>query len=631
MAWPLPVASSESPGTSKLSICTSQTALEPSYRPRHRRHRISKPSSSVAPSSGLLILLASVASASTASGSPAPPSFLCPSVRSEDVVDDVPNKRASSLATSVITPSPHSPPVLVPRHVPDRYSEDPDGIWRRVGSYTLYGSTVSACEEPCVLQPTNIASSVDDQIKVSNNQNSTTPSTTPSYDIRDSLPPGWKPTVKPYESRTPLILAMSLVLAFFICSFIIGCLFWRKNVKRGHKRNDVEAKARKKRRSNEEDVRDLVEKEVKAKQRVWARATARWKANVRYSARQRRGIRFTPRLSQAHQSSLSVNSHRSLGRSTSSLRSQASPRSSVTSIPNQLQANEAPVASSSSQEEDVPCVSPAIPVSPPAYQHPGQIPPIIVSSSSPTTEGYSADPNNFDRSRTPSHSSIYPSTTPYDGQSAELLSPTPLHAAHVATDDKALLARLVEFASSPPEDASEFVGTSDAQVCAPAWHDEDIEDFAPDLIPTPVHTSDTRSCSPSLMFPPPPSKDRLVAAELYTYPFSFDEMESMEAEAEPSAPPFEEESSPPLSDSQILPSAPPLSEDGESLQSASHPIAPEWDPMEQVEESVSGQDHDRIATQLTPHESPSSSGVPSIEPHPISTTRDSVTLPGYQP
>uniref|UniRef100_A0A8H7Y6P3 Uncharacterized protein n=1 Tax=Psilocybe cubensis TaxID=181762 RepID=A0A8H7Y6P3_PSICU len=642
MAKPLPVASSGAPGTSKSTIVRRQHIPEHPYPSRHRRNPSPKsPSSLFAPSSGLLVLLASVASASTVSGSPAPPSFLCPSIDSEDTVDAPRERRALPSSSVTVTPTPSAAyNILLPRHVPDQYRQGPDGIWRRLGTYTLYGSTVSACDGIC-RQPTNAVSAVDDQIQVSGNTNKSDSTTYDQLDdIRDSLPPGWKPT-RTSENRTPLILAVSLVLAFLICSFIIGCLFWRKTVKKNHRSYDVEAKARRKRSAI--SVESLVaEKEHKTKQKIWARATARWKANVRYTARQRRGRRFGSRASIANQSTLSLDRSRSrLAGSNSSIRSTASSRrSSTSSIRSQLHDEDAiPTSPTSAQVSNSRPSSPAQPTinNPPAYQHRSQIPPIIISSDDPTGGEYPTSTPQFGRSRRPSHSSNYSASAAItnDGHVVEL-SPTHLHAAHVATDDKSLLARLQDLASAPPTDDSlPSAGTSEIQVSAPEWQDDDIEAFAPELTTSPGQSS----TSPS-MFPPPPSKGVLAASEFYTHPYSFEEMEDLDAECGPSAPPFEEGASPPLQDTHLLvPSAPPLLGEDDHIHDMC-PSAPEWDDsspaLDSCEECIAGQDHDRIPTELTaPHPSeppPPRAPTPSIgssTPHP--TANDNIALPGYRP
>ena len=385
------------------------------------------------------------------------------------------------------------------------------------------------------------------------------------------------PKEKPYGSRTPLIVSLSVVLALLICFFIVGCLFWRKTYKK-YVYYDVEARAKRRRRRHEPTEDELleieVEKEIKVKQKVWARATARWRANARYSARQRRGKRLSTRYSQAqHQSSLSLDAPR--GRTAGSISQfssrQSSRRSSLGSLHDQPR-HEEPEPSSSQEQSNMSQPTQIVaPTSPPAYQHRG--PPFIFTPDDSSSHGSSGHttPSHPGRSRRPSHCSVSaPSIIPPHPHDTELLPPVQINAAHVATDDKALLARLAELASAPPaEDGTETAGPSEPEVSAPVWQDEEIDDFShapqtsmdskPDTASSslPVHLS-----LPSL-FPPPPSKERLAAAERLEYSFRFDDLETAEPECEPSAPPFEEGSTPPMDGDCEVPmaSAPPLLDD----------------------------------------------------------------------
>lgn len=652
MAKPLSPSSAACPAASISTNVTDQDDLRASYRTRHRRRRKPQCSSSVAPSSGLLVLLASVASASTASGSPAPPVFLCPSIDADGACD--PNPHASSSSSiPTITPSPADSSAFLAasgRYLPDRFDRDADGMWRRVPSYTLYGSTVTVdCDTVCsrshpvvsllnllcqsCMQPTEVPSPTNDSIQegIVNSMSKNTANATSTYDIRDSLPPGWKPVDKPDESRTPLILSVSLVLALLICFFIVGCLFWRGSVKKRHRSNDVEAKARK--LPGENDTRELVEKEIKAKQKVWARATARWRAKAHHSARQRRGKRLGSRLSYGHQSNLSIDRSRSRLGDSSSVRSQeTSRRSSVVSVHDEMPVEELIGASTpTSQRQSVESLPPppASPSSPPAYQHRGQSTTPHLSPNNPASERQSSDLISGP-SRRRSHSLTPTASESMDYvRNAELPESISLHAAHVATDDKTLLARLADLASSPPPDASGTVGTAGVHVSAPAWDDEDINDLGPDFMLTADQPSDLSDCSPAPIFPPPPSKELLAAAERYTYPFSLDDMDTMEVEAEPSAPPFQEDTPSHLSDSLMLPSAPPLLDTDEFPQGFL-PGAPDLDSITErtnpTEEDTSGQNHDRISTELTVV------GPSSVPAHPTPRlTTDNVALPGYRP
>jgi hypothetical protein len=140
---------------SKPRVLKHQDPTPSSYRSHQRGHRSSRQSSQKAgPSSSLLTLLASLASASTVYGSPAPPSFLCPTLESGDVADCALPSRPSTSQTPVTTVSLAEPTqTVLPRHVPDRYSQQDDGMWRRIDSYTLYGSTMPACSSVSVGNP----------------------------------------------------------------------------------------------------------------------------------------------------------------------------------------------------------------------------------------------------------------------------------------------------------------------------------------------------------------------------------------------------------------------------------------------------------------------------------------------
>ena len=535
------------------------------------------------PSTGLLSILAILA---TASGSPTPASFLCPSH----------NKRHFT----------HSHPTAVPSsRIPAKFVQDDDGIWRHAESYTLYGSTFCCVgvsyrfSDPHTTNPhfskswpssTQVDSSSDDRSDLS---------PTPVDDIRNSLPLGWSPTPTPNENRPTLILVLSLVLAFIICFFIIGCVFWRKSIiKRRKKDIEAELKKRPKRHSKPaaEDAKNMVEKESKAKLKVLARATARWKANIRHAARQRKGKRVvTTRSSLPSQPSHSSNNSRILSVSLHSRTS--SRRSSVVSLPDELSQpiiDESPSSISlPSDPISTPTISP-VATSPPAYHHDGQALPVIYSNISHAT--------SLDR-QTSSFRVISSTSNSF-------------HDAHVATDDKTLLARLVDLASRPPEETStDTLDACDTLVSAPAWHDG-LEDIPSELIISNDHPP-TRLVSS--LFPPPPSKEHMehmATGDLYDYSFSFEGTAALEPE--PSAPPFHLDPGPLIDDHQIVPSAPPLL-DTEFLVDVV-PCAPRLD---MGEESPAGQDHDRMPS--VPLSDVSSASRRDIE------VRDDITLPGYRP
>jgi hypothetical protein len=332
----------------------------------------------------------------------------------------------------------------------------------------------------------------------------------------------------------------------------------------------------------------MLEKENKAKLKIWARATARWKENIRHAARQRKGKRVvTARFSQSHQYSHSSNNSRS--RLTVHSRT-SSRRSSVVSF-----------SDDKSQPIIGECMSPMslpfdaisaptvsrIATSPPAYHHDGQASPVIYSSISHTSFNQNSS------------------------------TPNAVNVAHVATDDKTLLARLVDLASRPPEETfPDALDGSDTLVSAPSWHDE-LEEIPPNFI---LYNSPT--CLASSLFPPPPLKEHMATGDMYDYSFSFEGTAALEPE--PSAPPFHLDSTPPLDDHRIIPSAPPLLDDAEFVVDV-HPSAPQLDLGE---ENPAGQDHDR----MPPASVSSSANVPLI----LSSqgnirVRDDISLPGYRP
>lgn len=121
------------------------------------------------------------------------------------------------------------------------------------------------------------------------------------------------------------------------------------------------------------------------------------------------------------------------------------------------------------------------------------------------------------------------------------MTPSNLHIAHVATDDKTLLRQMEDLGSRPPTEP----GSSDVNGSAPILYEDDVRSLeygdAPELVPS------------SVGFPLPPtvvssSKGKAAALDCYDY-----DVLGIEPDPQPSAPPFEAEDS-------ILPSAP--SEDG---------------------------------------------------------------------
>ena len=419
---------------------------------------------------------------------------------------------------------------------------------------------LQACGKPSSI------TAVDDEIQnVSSFSPGISPSASPSptYDIRDSLPPGWKKSSNSSGSRTTFILVLSLVLAFVICFLIIGLVFWRKSRHRKHQQGDVEMKARRRRRDipADEDREGMVQKDIK--QKIWARATARWKANVRYTARQRRGKRIVPTSRVTPKTSF-VSLEQSQFRTSSATSPPLSHRTSIESLYSNSPAAAA-ITSDPAPGQNEDQIQPSLAstsshrlscTSPPAYHQrltrPQDPSPTEVLSDDPIP----SSPSPFHAQRPSSSSGGSSGLDPSPYASLEL---SPIHAAHVATDDKSLLARLAELASSPPpsqEPVPADAQPSTPQVSAPVWQDEEFEDFPCD----PGGSSSSRSPSPVLLFPPPPSKGKMAAPAFYDYSYSFEDI-ILKSEAGPSAPPFDDPpSAPPTDNIDLTPSAPPLME-----------------------------------------------------------------------
>jgi hypothetical protein len=431
------------------------------------------------------------------------------------------------------------------------------------------------------------------------------PATQSMQEYDATMPNGWKPQAKVDSSRVTLILTISLVLAFLICVFMAVFIIWRRKKRR---RLDEELRMRRTRGDNESEHQDLVVKEARAKQKIWAKASARWKANIRSSARRRRNRRLVDGAQTPSNRSSSVSLHDITSLMTPRSTPTSSPRPSTVSAPdarNSISLDTSVVPDTCHATSALPPIDPEL-SSPPAYIH-------SRSSTTPNPEKlhnshetYRIDndpPESFSHITHEDHPqytvSIGDDPMPYDDS---------YHAGHVATDDKTVLARRAHMASAPPI-ATDETGSSTLVISAPVWHDEELE-----AIDDTQHHDQSGASSLPLghhIFPAPPSKDKMAASDFYDYPYSFEEdVDSLEPEAGPSAPPFEEHNADvsPLEDSNMVPSAPPLPEDP-------LPSAPDWD----------WQDDERITDDDDLHESGSQQDY-SSDSGPTTVARN---LPSY--
>lgn len=435
-----------------------------------------------------------------------------------------------------------------------------------------------------------------------------------------SLPSGWEASHTDKDPLTPIILTMSLLLAIVICLFIYGCAVWRKRRRaQVQLQRDLEKKARRILDDESEAETDEIRR-MRSHQRMWAKATARWKANVRLSLRRRR------------KRPLSVVSNH-----------ETEPRASTTSLVSQYTYTNEPHRTQSTMVDPHPdqdaSPSPASitnnPQSPSDIRTNGETPHVPPPSanevppdaSRPTLPPeYPVDGTLLGaRNRRPDHSTERSTASearaPAEAtfalshnEPAPSASPPPLSAdeerlpytaaantAHIATDDKTLLARMAHLASQPPpelEDAARERGGSSG-ACENAPHGEpgpsvpvmdEFEELPASMVIQVTdedgpsgsdmgmgmgtnmgwqHALPSRALSPSIqlpvptysrepsphppMFPAPPTKAQLAAPLFYEYPSAFEEDGMMGGELEletPSAPPFEYETS--------GPSAPPL-------------------------------------------------------------------------
>ncbi|KAF7966907.1 hypothetical protein HWV62_18780 [Athelia sp. TMB] len=544
----------------------SQSTSYPEASAQRRRRR--PPTVAVGPSSGVLSLLATISAATypveatSLVSQPTPPPFLCPSIIQEG--NTLPYGCTSELvgvassSSSSVIPSPTAPPSSPRRQrrgsLADRFEKGPDGQWRRVDKYTIYGSTV------CISCSADGNGATTSSATTSTAVTSSTPTVADQYDV--DRPSGWSAPTPIDTGRLKLILSVSLVLSFVICMLMIGVTLYRRQRRRKILDSDEEIKLRRRKGGDVSDHEALMEQAARVKQKFWTLSTARWKASVRSSARRRRNWR---KHTAAHSMKVSEPSI---------------PEAPATSRPSSPAPSESTRASVALDRASTPIPDTPRPMSPPAYIHP-PAPPLeakartVLDPISDSSSSSSFINDDYDNHNEPAYTgSISNGELPISYHDSSISHPP---AAHVATDDKTLLAQMADMASAPPSlDNDE----DDMQISAPAWQDEEIASFSAPASP--------RASTSAI--PPPPS--HVKTSGFYEYAGDAT-LEVPEADL-PSAPPSEPEldhgaSAPPLEghagdEDEDLPSAPPL-----------QPSAPgEWDWIEQT-----GQSHDRHSRTLS--------------------------------
>ncbi|CAL1694087.1 unnamed protein product [Somion occarium] len=611
------------------SLATSKTTYQTSSTRKQapRGSRRGTYGSLPTPSSGILAFLATLtASSSTAQGypldsQPLPPDFLCPGLR-PDLHAEPPlapqastRKRRERRDTSDYpSSSPHKRGSKRP-FVPDKYTQGPDGRWRKTGNWSLYGY----CN--CETSPAEYATIPTAE---SDGQATSTPSSLPSDPPIDAvmeanLPPGWASRSSEDQILTYIILGLSLLLAILICIFMVGCLAWRKK-RKSLTPKDIEKKASTSslRLADDSEEESEETRQARKQQRLWAKASARWKANVRISARRRRVQRTMSSASSQAQASRT-----SLTSMVTSSSVEARMRSMV-DVSDSASAHSVRENARDTQQQQI-SPSPIVEQSAPPLASPSSRPPSYLRNFLSDLSAHSDSIEHLHTSESVGESIAQLSTSHKtlglqqrhdEDQPEDDSSPgpydVPADAAHVATDDKGVLERMATLASAPPVSGNDNGESSAPSVPILEYEYEDHPDFGPpgpsshslsmsslQASPPPILNQPAPSYSsnpddPSTqhpLFPSPPSKSALAAPTFYEYPASFEEdmhmIMSAEPIAEPSAPPFEAEvaapSAPPLEmdmedsvgDFTALPSAPPMvdeiEDNGAGLPCASAP------------------------------------------------------------
>ncbi|KAG0702742.1 hypothetical protein DFH29DRAFT_920205 [Suillus ampliporus] len=524
--------------------------------PRTRRRL---PQSSTCPSSSVLSILATIAATSqTVDGSPlplptSPPTFLCPFIDKECIQprDPTPTTTSSSSTSTFHPTSSSSHKKFKSVQLADKYVQGTDGRWRKADAWTLYGSTC------CSTSSSGLAAS-----STQSTSSTQTAVATNSAQIDSVLPAGWNTTSTNDRTDSIIILSLAIVLAVSICIFILSCIIWRRRRKKRSdgekKKNDLELKTGHK--ANPEDPSEVGDRENEARGKLllWAKASARWKANIRHSARRRRNRRhgFSTVIISRPQSPVLMEAREPSAPPSSPLLSH---RHSIASISEDNDFHAAATENSHtptrpSSTSPTPSSSHII-SSPPAYMFPASHMRDIEGRSLEASDIASSDATSRRDSLLFGRHDFTPAPEDDD------ISYRPSYAGHVAVDDKAHLARMAELASAPPVNEDSIRGCSSAvHESAPEWHD-DLED----LHSHPVPLSTTSPFEVHSGFPTPPSKS--VLSPRYFDGHSYlEDITTLDPISLPCIPPYEAGPSAIPFEETLQASAPPIAEDDQAFE-----------------------------------------------------------------
>ncbi|KAH9944007.1 uncharacterized protein BXZ73DRAFT_39243 [Epithele typhae] len=436
-------------------------------------------------------------------------------------------------------------------------------------------------------------------VSVKEDQVSTATSTSTS--TMPTLPNGWGPTKE--DGMTPVILGLSLLLALLLIIVMMGIVLWRR------KRRKLKGKDRDAEKTTDVPDQELSEEHKRAmsQQRMWSRASARWMNNVRQAARRRRKRVATGLVKGSDVSLLDQPSFAGCSSSvslahTSTTQGDASSswrRSSRSRSRGEMRSLSRSRSSSIRLHDPE---GPSRPLShPPAY--------IPRPSCDRTTEHLHPSDSTTPSSSTPKASFAFAaqSSTPVPTPPSSPIPYDSIHSAHVATDDKVVLARMAELASAPPPTAASWptapsAGSTEIRPSVPELEEEfevlpseldsrlygDRADrrasssrtahdrFREGEDPQPADSGLHQDCMDgevptyaedalrhrTLALPAPPQKVPLNGPSFYEYPSEFeDDVANVGPSLGPSSPPFEAPSAPPCEEEDprmMFPSAPPL-------------------------------------------------------------------------